>query len=233
MEYRYPYEVETNLHTKLTVSELKRLGQMEAEELGVPLKGTESPADEIPVPSFIKQSEKPTKANIGTLYHSVLENMNLLETYTLEDVDRYLTKLVITGKISETEAALLDKEKIVIFTQSNVANRMRKAMREGKLYKERQFVMGVKANEINKSFHSEELILVQGVIDVYFKETDRWILLDYKTDDVDKKYGEDLLRKRYQVQMDYYQKALEQLTGINVEEKLIYSFALGKEIKLD
>lgn len=232
MEYQYPYEAETNIHTKLTVSELKRLGQMEAEELGAPLKGTEKAMDEVPVPNFIKQSEKLTKANIGTLYHSVLEHMNLLETHALEDVESCLLKLVLTGKISEMEMELLDKEKLCTFVQSKVADRMRNAIKEGKLYKERQFVMGMEANEINKSFHSEELILVQGVIDVYFKEENQWILLDYKTDDVDKRYGEDILRKRYQVQMDYYQKALEQLTGIRVGERIIYSFALGKEILL-
>ncbi len=231
MEYQYPYEAETNIHTKLTVSELKRLGQMEAEELGMPLKGTEGPMDEVPVPSFIKQSEKPTKAGIGTLYHSVLECMNLLEIYTLEDVERCLSKLVLTGKISEKELELLDKDKLCTFVQSEMADRMRNAIKDGRLYKERQFVMGIKANEINKSFHSEELILVQGVIDVYFKEGERWILLDYKTDDVDKKHGEEILRKRYKVQMDYYQKALEQLTGICVGERIIYSFALGKEIR--
>lgn len=232
MEYQYPYEAETNIHTKLTVSELKRLGQMEADELGVPLKGTVKNMEEVPVPNFIKQSDKFTKANIGTLYHSVLEYMNLLETYSLSDVERCLSKLVLSGKISETELELLDKDKLCTFVQSKIADRMRNAMREGKLFKERQFVMGIKANEINKSFHSEELILVQGVIDVYFNEGNQWILLDYKTDDVDKKYGEDILRKRYLIQMDYYQKALEQLTGIRVGERIIYSFALGKEILL-
>ena len=233
MEYQYPYEAETNIHTKLTVSELKRLGQMEAEELGMPLKGIERSMDEVqvPVPNFIKQSEKPTKAGIGTIYHSVLENMNLLETYTLEDVERCLSRLVLAGKISEKELELLDKDKLCTFVESNTAERMRNAMKDGRLYKERQFVMGIKANEINKSFHSEELILVQGVIDVYFKEGDQWILLDYKTDDVDKEHGEEILRKRYKVQMDYYQKALEQLTGICVGERMIYSFALGKGIR--
>lgn len=233
MEYQYSYEAETNIHTKLTVSELKRLGQMEVEELGAPLKGTEKVMDEVPVPNFIKQSEKLTKAGIGTIYHSVLEYMNLLEIHTLEDVERCLLKLVVAGKISEMELELLDKDKLYTFVQSKVAYRMRNAMKEGNLYKERQFVMGMKANEINKSFHSEELILVQGVIDVYFKEENQWILLDYKTDDVDKRYGEEILKKRYQVQMDYYQKALEQLTGIRVGERIIYSFALGKEILLN
>jgi len=34
------------------------------------------------------------------------------------------------------------------------------------------------------------------------------------------------------MQMDYYQRALEQMTGKKVKEKIIYSMALEKEIPL-
>ena len=37
---------------------------------------------------------------------------------------------------------------------------------------------------------------------------------------------------RYQVQLDYYALALEQLTGRRVKEKIIYSFALAEEVVL-
>ena len=43
--------------------------------------------------------------------------------------------------------------------------------------------------------------------------------------------AEELIR-RYQVQLDYYAQALERLTGKSVKEKLIYSFALSREIRL-
>ena len=44
------------------------------------------------------------------------------------------------------------------------------------------------------------------------------------------KAGEKELVKRYAIQLDYYAKALEQLTGKTVKEKIVYSFTLGKEI---
>ena len=43
--------------------------------------------------------------------------------------------------------------------------------------------------------------------------------------------AEELIR-RYQVQLDYYAQALERLTGKSVKEKLIYSFARSREIRL-
>ena len=69
-------------------------------------------------------------------------------------------------------------------------------------------------------------MLVQGIIDVYFEEEDGLVVLDYKTDQV--KALEELTEK-YHAQLEYYAKALEQLTGKKVKEKIIYSFTLGTE----
>ena len=53
------------------------------------------------------------------------------------------------------------------------------------------------------------------------------MVLDYKTDRV---RNEEELREKYQAQLEYYARALEQITGKRVQEKAIYSFTLGKEI---
>ncbi len=53
--------------------------------------------------------------------------------------------------------------------------------------------------------------------------------MDYKTDKVS---CEQELIDKYRVQLEYYAQALERLTGKDVKEKLIYSFALEKEIEV-
>lgn len=64
-----------------------------------------------------------------------------------------------------------------------------------------------------------------------FEEDGELVIVDYKTDRVMKgKAGEKELVKRYAIQLDYYAKALGQLTGKTVKEKIVYSFTLGKEI---
>ena len=70
-------------------------------------------------------------------------------------------------------------------------------------------------------------MLIQGIIDVWLEEEGGMVLIDYKTDHVSD--GE-ILVKRYKVQLDYYQRALEQMTGKRVKERIIYSLALQKEI---
>ena len=77
-----------------------------------------------------------------------------------------------------------------------------------------------------------DLLLVQGVIDMYIEDEDGIILVDYKTDYVKKTGGEKVLTDRYGQQLSYYAKALEKATGKPVKERIIYSFALGREIYL-
>ena len=62
-----------------------------------------------------------------------------------------------------------------------------------------------------------------------FEEADGLVVLDYKTDRV---FRAEELVERYHGQLDYYGKALEQITGKRVKEKWIYSFTPQQEIKL-
>lgn len=231
MEFPYPYQTETNIHTKLTVSELKKLGQLEKEDLGVSLNIFNKRNAEKTLPAFIRHAaEQTTGADLGTVYHRVLEDIRLTEINYQEDLILVLDNMVLSGRINQIERKALDVEKLYTFTLSPVAKRMRTAEKLGKLYTERQFVMGMQANEINSNLKSEEMVLVQGVIDVYFEEENDLIIVDYKTDSVDVEEGEAILVNRYATQLNYYQKALEQLTNKRVKEKIIYSFGLNREI---
>ena len=66
------------------------------------------------------------------------------------------------------------------------------------------------AKELYPEEEDGELILIQGIIDAYFEEPDGLVVLDYKTDKVNN--GKELAEK-YQEQLRYYAKALEQMSG--------------------
>ena len=74
---------------------------------------------------------------------------------------------------------------------------------------------------------SQEMMLIQGIIDVFFEEADGIVLLDYKTDKVS--CGQEL-EDRYQAQMELYQEALARALGKPVKEQLLYSFRLGETV---
>ena len=111
---------------------------------------------------------------------------------------------------------------------------MKAAARAGALWREQPFVLGVDAREMYPEEQEGELILVQGIIDVFWMENDKIILLDYKTDRV--KQAQELLM-RYQTQLQLYADALSRVFSTDTkkmvaEEKLIYSFHLKEVVTL-
>ena len=118
------------------------------------------------------------------------------------------------------------------FFDSQLGRRLTEAEKAGNLYKEAQFMIGVPMKEMEPEIDSEELVLVQGIIDLYMEEADGLVLLDYKTDYVEKG-GEEKLISRYRPQLLWYKRALEQMTGKCVKETLIYSFGVSKTLVVD
>ena len=79
----------------------------------------------------------------------------------------------------------------------------------------------------------DNYILVQGIIDLFFKSQDGdWILLDYKTDYVPDN-NEEYLIEKYKKQLEIYKRALEIYIGERVSEVVIYSLYLGKDIHIE
>jgi ATP-dependent helicase/nuclease subunit A len=238
--YEYPFINEAGLKVKMTVSELKKLGQYEPEELSMNLisetaKKTKdqvpSPELSVTVPNFInRKDEILLGTDRGTLYHKVLELLDLSRVKDSSGLMPELRRMVQESFIKESDLEKLNYDYINRFISSDVAERMRQAAYANQLHKEKQFVMGLKASEVLPDINSEELILVQGIIDVFFEEEGELVLLDYKSDLVTE---EEQLIKRYKVQLEYYCKALEQILKKRVKEMIIYSLPLGKEIRID
>ena len=107
---------------------------------------------------------------------------------------------------------------------------MKQADREGRLYRERQFVMGLPACQVLPNCKTEDEILVQGMIDAYIEEEAEIWLIDYKTDRI--RQPGDFVRK-YQRQMELYARALTGALGKPVTKRILYSFHLHSAIELD
>jgi ATP-dependent helicase/nuclease subunit A len=216
----------------MTVTELKTLSQViEMEEEVSDTLLEQNKMEEAYIPKFMRQEEKISRTDLGTLYHKVMEKIALDQIHSLEDVTVQLDQLVHMRQIIHTDVAFLNKTKILEFTKTELSQRIWSAHCNHKLFKEQKFVFGIPAKQVYKDSESNELVLVQGIIDAYFEEEDGLVLVDYKTDKVSNQ-DENSLIEKYQTQLDYYQAALEQMTGKKVKERVIYSFALGKEIRL-
>ena len=113
------------------------------------------------------------------------------------------------------------------FLSTELGQRMQVAAKQGKLYREKPFVMGKPASEALEESSSEEMILIQGIIDVFFEEEDEIVLLDYKTDKVN---SSQQLANLYRTQLELYQEAIERAVGKKVKERLLYSFCLNQVV---
>lgn len=226
--FSYPYEKSDTIKQKLSVSELKkRAYHARQEEEGEEVFKEE---EVIPLlPKFLQEEEELTGASRGTAYHKLLEILDFMKEYDEESLKHTIREKVAAGLMTEEMVACIREKDILHFLQSPIGQRVQTACRNGKYYAEQPFVIGLKAKDVYPKADDGEIVLVQGIIDVYFEEDGQLVVLDYKTDRV--REASDLVN-RYHAQLEYYAEALENLTGKSVKEKVIYSFALQTEIEV-
>ena len=216
----YPYEQEQAISGKVSVTELKKQTQLPEEHEGLELypvkesKGT--------VPRFRAAETTMPGSMRGTIYHTFMENLDFHKKDVLET---QLEEWIKCGKMTRDEAAAVRISDIRHFLESDIGLRMERAEEGGRLHREQPFVLGVPAHAIRSCWQSEELVLVQGIIDAWFEEDDGIVIVDYKTDRV---RTMQTLAGRYHIQLEAYAKAVARLTGKTVKECGIYSFCLGR-----
>lgn len=236
LEFVYPHAELERLYTKTTVSELK-LAAIEKEDDGAHHVFEENEPHEY-IPSFAGGDNEVKGTDRGTIYHNLLQ---LLEFSKIADARKQgrdaveieyncqIARIIASGRMSQEDIDKVFAGKMLSFLNSEIAKRMGEADRNGLLFKEQPFVMGVPASEVDEAFPQEETVLIQGVIDMFFVESDEVVVLDYKTDRVETASE---LADRYRKQLDYYAMAIQKLTGKPVKQRIIYSFRLNESILL-
>lgn len=239
----YPYVDDITMKSKASVTEIKkdRLNSSQDEEAESFFDEKEEELPEI-IPKFeehdISMNERLTGAKRGTAYHRVFELLDMnCESYTVKNVKEMIDNFVKKGYMEMIEADSIYIKDIVEFTKTNLFKRMKEAEKNNSLFRERKFLMGLPARKfseedievIESPKEGEEIMIVQGIIDVCFLEDGEYVIADYKTDNVDTM--EELV-KRYKIQLECYKIAIEKISGIKVRDMIIYSVKLGQEIKI-
>ena len=199
-------------------------------------------AEEIPIPyipGFVKEQEENRGALRGTAFHRFLECLdfadsawknfaNLEEGEAKSGLEAYIRQLLADGLMVQSETDLLNTDMLYRFLSNETAGRMMKSARQNLLTKEQPFVMWLPAGRIWNGSESDEPVLVQGIIDVFWEEEDGIVLLDYKTDRV---CTPQELVLRYREQLRLYAEALDRrFEPKKVKEILMYSFRLDQVI---
>lgn len=232
-EYAYPYSRYVDIKSKMPISEIKKMKAYDGQGYDV----TESMAEEKDSYAKANAGSGLTGAQRGTLVHKFMELLPFDGCIHAEDTRKYieafLEELVKKEIFTREESAAINCTKMDNMINSNLGRRMAAAQSRGELFKEQQFSMGFSVDEIYQDItaadkNTDDVVIVQGIVDAFFYENNEIILMDYKTDAADR----DEICARYKAQLDYYAEALERLTGRCVREKIIYSFYNQQEIYL-
>ena len=250
--YEYPYKQDENKKSKYSVSELKHASMVEkydhmegavevpdflleeresyVPEFALDMEMTKSSAKE-----SVEETTRKAPAGVsrgalrGTAVHRVMECLDFkqileIDTTSIDEkrsfVQAEVARMLEMNLITEEMKELVRIDGLIKFVESPVALRMAKADANGDLFREKPFVMDYQG------------VLVQGIIDVFWLEGERIVLLDYKTDNVQK--AEELVL-RYKTQLELYADALSRVFStkdriIKETENLIYSFKLDQVI---
>lgn len=226
----YPYPIDGSLRAKLSVSDLKHMAIEEQIRQGLSLapEGEQLFAETEPdkyIPTFMRaEGTTATGATFyGTAFHRIMElwEYSSNEQVTEEAVTDFAAKMYEKRRMEKAQIEAVNAKDVATFLNSALGGRMQRAKAAGRLFREQPFVIGME--------QSGETVLVQGIIDAYFIEDDGITIVDYKTDRVS---DAEMLVNRYRAQLEYYGKALSQITGQNVKDLIIWSTKLAKQINI-
>lgn len=230
LNFVYRYQSSYSIPSKLSVSEIKRKHQKElVDEDAVQLYKE----IEFRKPAFLAGEEKLSGAQKGTIMHLVMQHLDFGREPTKESIRGQISHMIEQQLLTEKEAASVSLNKILAFLESPLGIRMRSSER---ITRELPFSIELSAAEVypelTGDIYEGETIMLQGVIDCYFEERGQYVLVDYKTDYATPEQLDEL-KERYRIQLEYYARAIQKITGKRVKSKYIYLFSVSMAVEYD
>lgn len=236
LSWKYKYERAAYIPAKVSVTELKRRFENQSTEESTSMSFFSAPL--VKKPMFLEEQKGLNAAEKGTIIHFIMQHLDLDEikmnsaiNYS-NTISNQVNKMVAKDLLTVKQAESIDTGMIVSFFNSELGKRMLTSKR---INREIPFNIAIPFDEFygkeNQEYMMEETILLQGVIDCYFEEDDGIVLVDYKTDYAPKG-REGIIRDRYKFQLDYYTRALEEITIKQVKDKFIYLFLTGVSLQM-
>lgn len=178
-------------------------------------------------PEFAAEKDGLTAAEKGTATHTFMQYADF--DAAEKDIASEAERLVEMGLLTEEECRSINLKEVEAFFTSDLYQRLKKS---DEVRREQKFLI----KKCDASLDDDRLMeynnnsMLQGIADCMFEEEDGIVIIDYKTDRVN---SEGVLVQRYDLQLRLYSAALGSIFDKPVKEAYIYSFALGKEIKVN
>lgn len=209
-EFRYKYEALCGVMTKRAASEADK-------------QFIDRDYFASSVPSFAQEKGLSGAAR-GVATHTFIQYADYEKAKI--SVKDEIIRLCDKGILSQIQAQGINVKACEGFFKSRLLSRI---IKSEKIMREKKFTIEVPISEIypELSEYTDEMMMIQGIADCAFVEDGELVVVDYKTDFLEK---EEEFVEKYASQVLLYKKALSLCTGYKVKETLLYSFHLGKEI---
>jgi len=233
VEYRlgwqYPHLHIADIPAKLSVTEIKHRLQRGSQDESSS-QSFSSWREFSARPKFLQEERGLSSEERGSAFHLIMRHLDLSASLTGENIKEQVEQMIEKEIISPAQGESVSNQDIAAFFQTSLGERLKNG---SEVMREVPFTILLPAAQVlgKQGVYEQEKILVQGTIDCIFAEEDGYVLLDYKTDYVTKEKLY-ILKERYQVQMDLYSLAVEEILQKPVKEKLLYSFTIGEVVDL-
>jgi len=224
--WKYPFATEQDLPSKVSISEIKRVYYS---EMTGGAENIRKPQPTFNPPEFLSKDKKQASMYRGTAIHTVVEHMDLDQHIDEHSVKTLVNSLVAGNILPADTESIIPIKRIVHYARSPLADRIRKSTN---VQREIPFVLGLPAKDIYPKQASDETILVHGIIDCWFEENGKIILVDYKSDALPAG-GMDELINEYRIQMEIYSEAILRTCGQAPSEVLLYLFSINSAVQVD
>jgi ATP-dependent helicase/nuclease subunit A len=161
-------------------------------------------------------------AERGTATHAALQYLDFSRTGSLLEIREALDELAVKGLLTPVQVQAVDPETLLAFFSSSLGKRIRQS---SQVAREFRFSLLRPANTLLETTSTDE-VLLQGMVDLYFREGDALVIVDYKTDRVEGQALQDRALS-YRPQLRVYAMALARITGLPVKEALLYFLHTG------
>ncbi len=217
--FNYPYSELTVIRSKISVSDIKNGKLTVKSDNNVPSE------NDLAIPDFLN-GKLEDAARKGTAMHEFMQYADYSECEA--SLETEARRLLENGYISGEQYAMLDYSRLSAFFESELYQQLKCAKA---VYRESAFTLNmplIELYETEKEAFGGECALVQGKIDCFFESEDGvYTVVDFKTDKVRTMSA---LVSRYSLQLEYYKRAVCEMTGCDNVRMAIYSFCLDDVI---
>ena len=139
-------------------------------------------------------------------------------------------RLLREGVITESAAGSIDVDSVVGFFESELGREVLK--KENRVYREWPFSFAVRASEVEAGASEDEMIIVQGIVDMVVETGEGLLVVDFKTDNI----KEDEASGRaevYRRQLELYGEAAEAILEGKLLGRWVYFLGPGCAVEIE